>query len=44
MYSEGAAERASELPYNDVEADAWELVQYVDYCENLAAYYAEDVA
>lgn len=44
VYSQGAAERASELPYNDVEADAWELVQYVDYCENLAAYYAEDVA
>lgn len=34
VYSEGAAERASELPYNDVEADVWELVQYVDYCES----------
>lgn len=43
VYSEGAGERASELPYDDVEADAWELVQYVDYCENLADFYEEDV-
>lgn len=41
VYSEGAAERASKLPYNDVKSDAWVLTQYVDYCENP---YDEDVS
>lgn len=44
IYSEGAAERASELCFNDVEAEAWDLAQWVDYSEYLAQYYAEDVA
>lgn len=44
VYSEGAAERASESSCDDVEAEAWDLAQWVDYSEYLAQYYAEDVA
>lgn len=44
VYSEGSGERASESPVDDVSAETWELVQYVDYCENQADYYAEDVS
>lgn len=43
VYSEGAAERASETDVDDVSEDAWDLAQHVDYFENMASYYAEDV-
>lgn len=44
VYSEGAAERADGTGVDYVGADASDLAQYVDYCENLANYYSEDVS
>lgn len=43
VFSEGAAERASDSPLDVMDEEVWYLTQWVDYRECLAAHYDEDV-